>query len=229
MKPLLLLPLLCLGLGGCLPEAAEDYNLFSDVRENSISLQFHNKCLDFIILKFNDRPFENCGEIVADLVSDSKLFVRKVGKSGNGTRVSTQSVACDPINETQLLCKIVLRERKVSDLISAHMEFRLVAEDQRFEIEGAAGPLTENVTTPFLPIAATKVLKEKTPEEEFGAFEGNNPVDAGDFGEFPPAEGNSGGGACSISDDRPTGNIANLWFWILSITGVWSLKKGSVL
>lgn len=231
MKSLFLVALLSVALGGCLPEAAEEYNLFSDVHENSISLQFHNRCLDFIFLKFNNRPFESCEAIVADLVADAKLFVRKIGQPGNGIRTSTKSITCDPINETQLLCKIVLGEKKISDLIAENKEFRLVVEDQRFEIEGADGPLTEDVVTPFLPILIEQVFKEKDPVDPFQPFEVGKPIDPDpeDLGAFPPAAGNSGGGACSLSHGTTTGNIGNLWFWVLTITGVWGLKKGSVV
>lgn len=245
MKNLLLFSLLCLALGGCLPQAAEEYTLFSDVHENSISLQFHNRCLDPDVLKFNNRSFEPCNEenlamceerklekcrtIAAELASDAKLFVRKIGKSGNGTRTGTESVTCEPVNETQLFCKVVLGERLVSDLIAENMEFHLVAKDQRFELNGLPKPLTGDIYTPFLSIAAAQVIKEKSPDDAFGVFVEEDPDDLEDLGAFPPAAGNSGGGACSLSRGTATGNIGNLWFWILTITGVWFIKKGSAV
>ena len=156
---------------GCLPKGKEDYNLIQNVRENSISIQFINKCHDFIITKFNNRPFESCEVLAAEIASDAKLFVRKIQadrdvNDNSAVRAGTESIGCEPINETQLLCKVVLKSRQVSDLIEENFEFRLVSERQIFEMEGADGPIMTNVETPFFDFASAVVLKDGEEQKE---------------------------------------------------------------
>lgn len=217
---------------GCLPESREDYLLIYNREENSVGFQFYNKCPDFIIHKINDRNVSSCEEVVAELSADGELFLKE-SENGSSRRVVTESIVCSPaqLNPKNLFCKVVLGVTQISDLVESGSLVQLIAKREIFELEGAAGPITSDVKTPFLSLASA-ILEDGSeadsvdaaPEPEFIPFDGGgSKALEEDVPPMPPSGTSTGGGACSVS---PTGgNIKNLWPLLLIAVWMRGLKR----